>query len=356
MQNKNKPLIFGGIKETDILVFTKHLTVMLKSGITLVDSLEILRNQNLGKISLIINNLFEVVKSGKTFHEALEEYPKYFSSIYVNLVKTGELSGTLEDSLKRLSKELEKNYKLRKRIRAAMIYPAIVFIALTVLSMTIGMFVLPKLVPSFTALDFELPFTTRLLIYVGGKIEQFGIWFFLIPIIAVFALIFIARLSFVRPLTHRVFLALPGVGPIMKNISLERFTRTLGTLLESGIPLNDALKITGESMVNRAYRKAISQLAPEIEAGQTLQAALMKNSEKFSLIIIKMIGVGEKTGNLETNLKYLSNFYESEIQQSTKNLSVILEPVLLIIIGVLVGTVAIAILTPIYQLTGDLRA
>lgn len=351
----NSEVIIGGVSDIDILLFSKHLSITLKSGLTLIEGLEILTDQAKGRMKKVLEDILDTVKSGEAFHTALEKYPKYFSPIFVNMVRSGEVAGTLDESLHRISIQLNKANSLRKKIRAAMIYPIMVFIAVFGLGMSVAIFVLPKILPLFKTLDIELPLTTRMLIKIAEVFEAHG---FLIGIglfVSFFGLMWFLKLNAIKPFTHRVILKLPIIKTIVTNINLERFTRIFGTLLDSGLTIDHSLRITAEATENRVYRKAILSLIPQVEAGNTLEMSISKYPKLFPIITTRMIGVGEGTGNLDSTLTYLAGFYEDLVDEATKNLSTIIEPVLLIIIGIVVGTVAISILGPIYQITGNIR-
>lgn len=353
--NWNKEIFIGGVKQVDILLFTKHLSVTLESGLTLVEGLEILRDQAKGKMKMIINQIHETVYSGKSFNEALKEHSKYFSAIYINMVKSGELSGTLQENLSRLSEQLNKKLKVQKKIKSAMLYPTFIFIAIFGLGMSVAIFVLPKILPLFRILNVELPLTTRGLMYVAELFETKGLYIFFGTIFGITFLIWFFRSNFMKPVSHRIILKIPIISNIIIKINLERFLYTLGTLLESGIALDQAIKITTAATDNRVYKKIIGSFLPDIEGGKSLASSLVNDPKLFPIIVSRMVGVGERTGNLYSTLKYLSTFYEKEIDSEMKNLSTIIEPVLLIFIGIIVGTVAISILGPIYQITGSLR-
>lgn len=351
----NAEVAIGGVKDVDIQLFAKHLAITLKSGLTILDGLEILSAQAKGKMKKMLNNILETIRSGEPLYRALEKYPKYFSSIFINMVRTGEVAGTLDSSLQRVSMELKKTNSLKRKIRSAMIYPTMVFIAVFGLGMSVAIFVLPKILPLFKTLDVELPLTTRMLIVIAEAFEKNGIVIFVGMILLFMFIAWFLRLNIVKPITHRIILKIPVIKTISKNINLERFTRTFGTLLESGLTIDQSLRITAETIDNRVYKKAIMSFIPEIEAGNTLGMAAQKYKVLFPPITSRMIGIGEGTGNLDTTLRYLSTFYEDLVDEATKNLATIIEPVLLIVIGVVVGAVAISILGPIYSITGNLR-
>jgi len=345
----------GGISDTDIMLFTKHLSVVLKSGVALIEGLEMLEDQSKGKMRKICTDIRSKVSAGDSFYAALSEHKKYFSPIYLNMIHSGEQSGTLQENLERLSMELKNSISLRKKVKSAMLYPMMVFIAVFGLGMSVAIFVLPKILPLFATLDVELPVTTRGLIFVAEVFQNYGLGILVGTVVFFVFLFWLLKRDFVKPISHRIILVIPVINTIVKNINLERFNRTLGTMLETGLTVDKSLAITGEAIENRAYRKAILSIIPKVESGDTLSASFSAYPRLFPPITVKMIGVGEKTGNLAGTLKYLSGYYQDEVDEAVKNLSVIIEPVLLIIIGVIVGTVAISILGPIYKITGSLN-
>lgn len=345
----------GGVSDVDVMLFTKHLSVILRSGLTLIEALEMLSEQAKGKMKKIIEKIAIQVRGGYPFYKALAEHGKYFTPIYLNMVKSGELSGTLQDNLERLSLELKKALSLKKKVKSAMIYPMFVFIAVFGLGMSVALFVLPKILPLFKTMDVDLPLTTRGLLFVADLFANYGGRIVILTIVVAVFGGWLLRRNFVKPYTHALFLKIPVIKEIIKNVNLERFTRTFGSLLDTGLTVDQSLRITGEAIENRVYRKAILSIIPKVESGNGLRMPLSDFPEIFPLITTRMIGVGEKTGNLSNTLQYLSEFYEEEVDETVKNLSIIIEPVLLIIIGIIVGTVAIAILGPIYEITGNLK-
>ncbi len=345
----------GGISHTEVMLFTKHLAVAIKSGLTLQESLEMLEEDATGKLKKVLGEILEIISSGQTLSTALSNYPKYFSSIYINLVKTGEISGTLDANLAELAKELKKAHDMRQKVKSAMMYPMLVFIAVAGLGLSVATFVLPKILPLFETLDVELPLSTRALIFIAGIFENHGIWVFGGTVIGAIALTWLMKRKFMKPITHAIPFKIPKIKEISHNINLERFTRTLGILLSSGMTVDDSLQITADSTGNYHYQKAIQSVIPEIQKGNCLADILIEHPKLFPKIAVRMIGMGEKTGNLDNSLKYLSEYYEGEVDNAMKNLSTVLEPILLIVIGVVVGTVALSILGPIYKITGNLR-
>jgi len=346
----------GGIGPKDILFFTRHLALALDNGLTLKEGLEMLVDQTeKGRFKKVLGEILEAIQAGQTFHTALEKYPKVFPSIYINLIKTGELSGTLEGSLKHLSEELKKSAELKSKIKSAMTYPILILVAVLGLGVSVSLFVLPNILPLFKTLDIELPASTRGLIFMTDLFAEQGLWILLSLVVFLFLTILLLTRSFMKLPLHRFLLHLPVIGSIIANIQVERFTRILNTLLKSGATLDKSLLITADATNNQVYKKAIQALANEIKKGNSLSTGMENYPKLFPKITARMIGMGEKTGGLENTLTHLNAMLADEIDNTLKNLSTIIEPFMLIMIGVFVGLVAISILGPIYEITGSLR-
>lgn len=349
-----KEIILGGVSAIEIALFTKHLSVTLKSGITLPEGLRIMVSQSKGKMKQIVTHLLHRVESGEDFHTALSHYSKFFSPVYINMVMTGEESGTLDTKLEKLAVQMKKIHTLKKKVQSALIYPSMVFVAIAGLGLSIAFFVLPKILPLFQSLDVELPLTTQWLIQIAHIFENYGVEIMIGFVGSVIFLGWLLRTKFMRPLVHSLMLKIPVLKNILKNMNLEKFTYTLGSLLESGLTINKALEISADSISNYRYQRALHKTVDAIVSGKNLGESLERYKDLFPPITTKMVQVGENTGTLGTSLEYLSEFYQDEVDETMKNLSNILEPVLLIFIGLIVGGVAISILGPIYEITGNL--
>lgn len=343
-----------GVSDLDILTFTKHLSITLKSGLTLSEGIDIVLDQASGKWRKMLLNISDMVKAGSPLYKALDVYSKYFTPVFISTVKSGELSGTLAGNLSRLSKQLYRSRKLKKKITSAMIYPIFVFVAVLGLGFSVAIFVLPKILPLFKMLGTEIPLTTKWLIAISDLFAAHGLLIIFGFIGLVIFLSWFLRRNFVKPVTHRFLLRVPILGKLLKNIIIERFSRNLGILLNSGVPIASSLRISREATENREYNDAFFSIISRVESGGDLKGALAEYPFLFPSLVSKMIGVGEKTGNLSDTLKYVADYYADEVGEAIRNLSTMLEPLLLIIIGGVVGLVAISILGPIYQITGSL--
>ncbi len=347
-------VIRKGVSLDDILFFTKHLSIGLKTGLTLLDGLEMLRDQSVGTMKEILVDIVESVKSGQPFYKALERHSQYFPSMYVSLVETAEHAGRLEENLNYLAEDLLKDFDMRRKIRGAMAYPAIVLVLIIVLAVVVSIFIMPKITPVFESFDIELPLATRVIIFITDTVKTQGI----LVGIACLAIYGIARFLYqrnvVKAFIQSIILKLPIIGDIVKKVYVARFSRSIVTLLSSGITLDHGLKISASSTNNLIYKKAILSFIVEIEKGKQLATAMSYYPSLFPILSTRMIAMGEQTGSLTTTLQYLTEFYENEVDSTLKNLSVILEPILLIFIGGMVGVLALAILGPFLKLQSSI--
>lgn len=348
--------LLGYISNLEKVTFTKHLSLTLKAGLTLNDSLKILKGQTTSfQMKKIIANLIKIVEGGKPLSSGLARYPRFFSDFYINIVRAGEKSGTLEENLEHLSLQMTKDLELRRRVKSAMAYPIVVLTATVILGVSLALLVFPKLARLFKTFKVELPLLTRMLLAVTDFLQHWAAYTGLAIVILVFVLRWLLRRKAVRPHFHKFILKLPLFGKIAQNLNLARFARILGSLLKSGLPIVQSLEITADTLNNFSFKISLKKANQEVEKGESFSKSLAAHSAIFPPMVFQMIAVGEKTGRLEETLFYLAEFYEDEVDTATKNLSTILEPIILIVIGVVVGGVALAIITPLYQLTASLK-
>lgn len=351
-----KPL-FLYIPLSERILFAKHLSIMVKTGMTLIDSLSLIKKQMRSKSFIyVLEKIIADVEGGQFLSQSLKQFERLFDSISINVIKIGEASGALAENLTYLASELQKKQALRKKVRAALIYPGIILFATLGVTGVLTFFVMPRITPIFLTLGIKLPWTTKFLIAASTFLFQYGIY--VLAGAAAFILILILSLRFfpaLRFLTHRFILLLPFFGSVSRMANVAEFTRTLGLLLKSGTKIVEAIQVTAESMRNLVYRKALSEAAETVKRGEPMHVYLSKREDLFFSIASRMIEVGDATGTLETNLFYLADFYEGEVDETTKTLSSVLEPVMLLVMGIIVGFVAVSIITPIYEITQILR-
>jgi type IV pilus assembly protein PilC len=336
------------------LLFTKHLAVMVKSGISLIEALETLESQvKSNYFKIILNRVEEEIKNGQSLATALGKYPRVFDQFYLSLIEVGEASGTLEANLEFLAKQLDKDYLLSKKIQGALMYPGLVLSMTVVMGSFISLFILPKLVDFFDAFEMELPVSTKILLGISLLMKNYGYWVIGGGLMLTGTIMWAIKQPSVKPYWHKMMLKLPLVGVMISYGQLSRFSRNLGTLLKSGIPVMRGLEITAETLSNIQYRSRVVELVEEANKGKGIGETMRTRKYKeFPALVAQMVGVGEKTGKLDQTLLYLSDFYDEEIDGVSKNLSTVLEPILLLVIGLAVGFIALAIISPIYGLTG----
>jgi type II secretory pathway component PulF len=339
------------------MFFTKHLAVMLRSGIPISDVLGTLTAQaKSGAFRNILKQIHEDVSRGKSLESAFSKHEGVFDSLYLSLIRIGEESGTLEESLAYLTEQLEKENDLRKKVRSATLYPALVLSATGVIGLALALFVLPQVTELFEDLDVTLPSTTRLMMFVARIIRDYGLVIAPVAIAALFAIVVVLRLRAVKPVRDAFILKLPIVGNFLKCITLAALTRNMGIMLRSGLPVTSVLATAAAAEQNAVYRRRLEDVAMEVKKGKGIGKTLQEGKYvEFPPFASRMIEVGEKSGNLEENLLYLGEYFEAEVDDAIKNMTTILEPVLLLLIGAVVGFVALAIISPIYQVTGSIR-
>ncbi|MFH2105264.1 MAG: type II secretion system F family protein [Parcubacteria group bacterium] len=348
---KGGAVIFGGVPTIDKILFTQNLQVMIKSGLSIIRALDILDKQTTNKkFKKTIGDVKQSVEKGTELASSLGSYPKIFPPFYVSMIRVGEVSGNLEQVLKELAVQMKKDRDLIVKVRSAMMYPSVVLLTmLTVVVMMITM-VLPKLTDIFKDFQVELPLTTKILIAFSDFIQSYGLYVAIVGIISTILFVFYSRTKGGKEKVHTFNLRLFILGPIIKQINLARFSRTMGTLLRSGISIVEALSITGDVLGNVHYKKVMLDAANKIKKGIKLANILEDNKKLFPPLTTQMVMVGEETGTLDNILEEIADFYESKVTQTMNDLSSILEPVLMVLLGLGVGIVAVSIISPIYSL------
>lgn len=353
-------MMFGRQKKVSFsekLFFTKHLTVMVKSGIPIAEILWTLMEQaKSGGFKETLQRTHEDVSRGQSLEKAFSKHGNVFDPFYVNLVRVGEESGTLEESLGYLTEQLERENNLRKKVQSAMLYPALVLGATGAIGLGLAFFVLPQISEMFKDLNVKLPITTKLLILFSDLLREqsyllIGGMFIVLLLIAL-----IFRSSRIKPLRDMVLLKLPIFGYFSRSICLAALCRNLAIMLKSGLPVTAALETAQNTERNAVYKRILEGISEDVRKGKSIGSAIKERGyREFPTYVIRMIEVGERSGNLEENLAYLGDYFEAEVDVLTKNMSSILEPVLLLMIGGVVAFVALSIITPIYQVTGSIR-
>lgn len=339
----------------EALILMRNLAIALKAGVPLARALKLFEDDASASRKPLIAHLRRSVEQGQKLADAMESAPRRFTPLAINLVRTGELGGILEESLQAVVNHLQKSKELSRKVRSAMMYPMFVLVAVIGLGLSIGTLVLPRLIPLFESLDVELPWMTRVLLQVAVFFQNHGVVFSAAVILSIIVLVFCVRLAIVKPFWHRVILTIPYLRDVVRMAAIAQITRTMGLLLKSGVPIKDALEATGRATENRIFRAALSKALTVVESGHTLAEGLQSAGRTFPRMTVTLIDIGEETGTLSQTLEYLADHYEAEVEYALKNLTTALEPILLIGVGILVGGVVLAIVTPIYEVTGNIR-
>jgi type IV pilus assembly protein PilC len=349
------PFFSKGVSLKEKLMFIRNLKVMLSAGISLPQALNSLAEQIKNrKFKETLLKIKEEIIKGKSFSETISKYPNIFPEFFVSMIRVGEIGGTLEESLEILIRQLEREYELKSKIKGAMIYPAVIVCAMILVGFLMLVMVVPKLSQTFEELKIELPPTTKLVIALGNFSKNY--WYFLILIILVFLLLFrsFLRTKVGKKLFDKFSLKIPIFSPLVKKINSAYTVRTLGSLIASGVPIVEALKVTSRTLGNFYYKGALKEAAEKVKKGAKLSETLKPYQNIYSLLVIQMIRVGEETGQTSEILAKLAEFFEEEVTTATKNLTAIIEPLLLIVIGVVVGFFAISMIQPMYSMLGGL--
>lgn len=343
--------IFGRISLREKVLFSRHIYVMIKSGLSLSKALGILAQQTSNKkFKKIIQNIKTDIEKGQSFATALAKHPKVFSPFYINMVRAGETSGKLEETMNHLADQLKKDYNLISKVRSATIYPITVLTTMLIVGTLMIVYVLPQLAEIFKEIKVELPLSTRIIIAISDIITNFGV-FILLGILGLIVLFFVAIKSKTgKQFFHKLLLKLPLISPIVKKINLARFARTLSTLLISGVSIIKSFEIVSDILGNVYYKKFTHQATVGIKKGVKIVDVLEKDERLFPKLVTQMVAVGEETGTLDKILKDLADFYEADVTRTMDDLSSIIEPILLIILGIIVAIVAISVISPIYSL------
>ncbi len=352
---KKGPLFKGGVKTAEIVTFTTQLSTLQDAGLPIVRSLNILEEQQKpGRLKDELEAISEEVEQGSTFSEALSKYPKSFNKLYISMVKAGEAGGVLDVILRRLAGFMEKSQKLRKKVKGALIYPVAVITVAAAILVVIMLFVVPAFEKMFADIGQSLPAPTQLLLSTSQAIQTY--WFLLpgIPILLVFSMKMVARTERGGRALDAFKLKMPVFGNIIKKSSVARFCRTLGTLIASGVPILEALRIVRDAVGNVIISNAIEDVHSSIREGDTI-ADPLRASGIFDELLVNMIDVGEETGELDKMLMKIADNYEMDVDVAVEGMSSLLEPVLIVGMGLVVGFIVVSLFLPLVSIIKNIQ-
>jgi type IV pilus assembly protein PilC len=348
--------IFTHVSHQERVDFASSLALMLKSGVAINEALVSMEQQTRShSFRAVIARIRERVESGVSFSAAVEAEQGVFDGVFISMVKSGEISGTLVENLRFLTGWLEREHELRQDIQAATLYPKIVLVAAALVGGLLTIVLLPKLIPFFERLQVDLPFATRMLLLMSHAIQTYWLYALIGAVLAGAAGVMLMRIRSVRRGVHRLILHTPIIGSISRNYQLAILTQLLSTLVRSGVPISETVAITSRSSPNFVYQDSMEAIGLRIEKGTPLAEALREFPHLYPGRVITLVSTGEKSGTLDIVLEDLAAYYTREVRIITKRLPTILEPVLLLFIAVVVGFIAISIILPIYQFTRGLQ-
>ena len=348
-------MFFSNISIQERVDFAKNLSIMLRSGIAINEALTSLAQQsNSARFRKIVYRVRDDIENGTALSAAFGKEVRIFGQIFVSMIKAGEQSGTLQGNLQFLADWLSRSADLRREVSGATLYPKLVFGASILLGGGLAVFILPMLVPLFTGLDVELPLITRVLLAVSIFIQKYWVACFVGLIAGTVFLTYVQRIRFIKKIFHYWYIKMPFVGSLLRNYQLALISQLFTSLLKSGLSLNESVEIVSQAATNIHYQLTLKHIQLNTEKGTALSASMGTFTAFFPKIFVNIVAVGEQSGTLVDSFEYLSEFYTKEVNAQAKKLPTIIEPLLLIFIAVIVGFVALAIIMPIYELTGSI--
>jgi type IV pilus assembly protein PilC len=343
------------VGKVDKLFFTQNLLTMIKAGFPLDEALKTLSQQTKKKeFKNIILDLQQQVENGVSFHQSLKKYPHVFSELFISMIAAGEVSGKLEESLTQLLIQMKKSYALTKKIRNALMYPCIIIIAMIILGIGMMIFVLPNLIKLYSESGFTLPLPTRIVISISKFLIANGWWVGIVCFILIIAFIVFIRNQTGKIVWHTIILKLPIISGIMKKINLAKMSRTMNSLIATDLPIIEDFKIIAQTLGNRIYRQHLLSSTESLKKGQSIANTLKTRPDLFPPVMTQMINVGEQSGTLDHITKELAEFYEDEVSDTMANLTVIIEPIIMLVVGAGVAFVAVSVIYPIYALVNQI--
>lgn len=344
------------VKADELVMMTRNLGSMLTAGLTVTRALSVIERQSKNpKLKSVLKKIVEKINNGGQFYESLKDSPEVFSDLYVAMIKAGEESGKLAESLKTLAIQMERSSNLTKKVKGAMIYPSIVISVMVIIGILMMIFVMPAITSVFKNMEMDLPVTTRFLIAASD-------FFAANTLVAVLSLIAVVGgfIYFLSTKTGKVFsswtvVRIPVIGEMAKETNAARTARTLSSLLDSGVDVISAIEITEEVVQNVFYKKILREARDRVEKGTALSEVFVERADLYPILVGEMILVGEETGQISGMLGELAVFYETEVERKTKDLSTIIEPLLMVVIGATVGFFALAMIAPIYSISDGLK-
>jgi type IV pilus assembly protein PilC len=348
--------IGGKVKTQDKINFARNLGLMLTAGLALARALAVLEKQSKNKaLKKILNGLIEDINKGTNFAEALKKYPKVFPALFISMVHAGEQSGTLSNSLKAVADQMDSTYTLTRRIRGAMMYPGVILCVMITIGVLMMIFVVPTLLATFESFGESLPPTTRFILDTSNIFQKDGILILIVLIVISFVWYWWSKRPSGKKVIHMLILKMPIIGPLAQEVNAARTARTLSSLLHSGVEVVESVSITAEVIQNVYFRAVLKNAEEAIKKGDLMSKIFEQNDKLYPVFFAEMLSVGEETGKMSEMLLNVAAFYEDDVNQRTKDMSTVIEPIMIVVIGAAVGFFAVSIISPIYSLVNVIQ-
>lgn len=359
IKKKRKSLIqrlneIGTISPKEVLEFTRHLAVMLGAGVTIFEAIKFLKNQSKNKVfQSRLDSIIESLNNGQSLSAAMKKYPKVFPAIYVNIIHVGEQSGSLPETMVGLADHMEESDKFKSKVKGALIYPKIIMGVMVTFMLVLVLFVMPRILTVFNSLGAEIPLATRVLIGITNFFNENIVLIIAIAFGCIAAVYIFLKNPAVRKFRDRVYIGFPLVGRIVLNYNTAQVSQHFGTLFASGVTVVRALEITGSVVANQVFQDEINFMVEKIKGGAALSQSFPDHSH-FPPMFVKLINVGERTGKLPHVIEYMKGYYKGLVDNDVKNITTIIEPVIMLTLGLLIAGLVVTVIGPIYQLISNI--
>jgi type IV pilus assembly protein PilC len=341
--------LVGRVPLSEKLIFARNLSVMIGAGLPLTRALDTLERQTKSAaFKTVINNIAKSIRKGESFSDSLAQHPRVFSSLFSAMVSAGETTGKLDEALTILANQMKNDHELRRKVRGALIYPAVIFVVMIIIGILMMVYVVPTLTSVFSQLEIELPASTRAVITISNFLLNHGLVSFGIFLAIAYSSLLAARTTMVQHGFDAVIIRMPIIGVLVREFNAARTSRTMSSLIQSGVSILETLTITRDVLQNHLFKNVLTEAKDQIQKGETMTVTFTKHAHLFPALVSEMIAVGEETGKTAEMLERLADFYEGEVAAATKDLSSIIEPLLMVVIGTFVGFFAISMIQPLY--------
>ena len=340
----------GTVGQHDKITFARNLSKMLEAGLPLTRGITIMEKESRGKFKKVLGDINQSLSRGNTLSESMKVYPEVFSTLFISMVRAGEESGNLSAALQNVALQMEKTYQLNRKIRGALMYPAVIICLMVAIGVLMMVYMVPTLTKTFTELKIDLPLSTRMIIYTSNILSSYFFFFILGLVAFILGLFYALRSKPGKRFLDTIFLSIPVIKVMTKEINSARTTRTLSSLMSSGVDVVVAIDVTRDILQNSYYKAVLDEVKVVVQKGDPISKVFSAHEKLYPTFVSEMVFVGEETGKIGEMLMSVAHFYEEEIDQKTKDMSSVIEPFLMIFIGVAVGFFAISMVSPIYSI------